>query len=211
MGRWTLGLLGVVTFVGLVGCEKPTEQKARGAYLYNYCEQCHGGAGEGLLLVKAPPIAGMPQWYVESQLLKFRDGHRGAHADDTDGLKMRPMARTLQSEEDLKTVAAYVANLPANPPWPATLAGGDASKGKTYFATCVACHGADAGGNEAVKAPPIKNHPDWYMLAQLKKFKAGIRGTNPGDITGMQMRAMSTTLPDEQAMKDVIAHILTLR
>jgi len=48
---------------------------------------------------------------------------------------------------------------------------------------------------------------DWYMLSQLKKFKEGIRGTNPQDIGGMQMRPMSMTLVDEQAMKDVIAHI----
>ena len=44
----------------------------------------------------------------------------------------------------------------------------------------------------------------------LKKFKEGVRGTNPQDIGGMQMRPMSMTLVDEQAMKDVIAYIRTL-
>ena len=48
------------------------------------------------------------------------------------------------------------------------------------------------------------------MLAQLKKFKEGIRGAHPKDITGMQMRPMAMILPDEQAMKDVIAYIQTI-
>jgi hypothetical protein len=47
-------------------------------------------------------------------------------------------------------------------------------------------------------------------LTQLKNFKSGVRGTNPQDITGAQMRPMSMILADEQAMKDVIAYIQTL-
>jgi hypothetical protein len=48
------------------------------------------------------------------------------------------------------------------------------------------------------------------MLAQLKKFKTGVRGANPADTTGNTMRAMSAILVDEQMMKNVIAHIGTL-
>jgi cytochrome c553 len=197
--------------IAFAGCGSPQEPAARGEYLYNYCAQCHGDAGEGSTLVAAPPIAGMPQWYVESQLKKFRDGSRGAHAKDVEGLKMRPMARTLQNDADLSTVSAYVAKLPAPPHPKATLEGGNAANGKALFNTCIACHQADASGNQGLNAPPLKGHPDWYMLTQLKKFKSGVRGTNPKDLTGPAMRAIAMTLPDEQAMKDVIAHILTLK
>jgi cytochrome c553 len=48
------------------------------------------------------------------------------------------------------------------------------------------------------------------LLAQLKKFKDGIRGGTLADIEGSQMRPMATALADEQAMKDVVAHIATL-
>ena len=48
------------------------------------------------------------------------------------------------------------------------------------------------------------------MLTQLQHFKAGVRGTAPGDAQGALMRPMSMTLPDEQAMRDVIAFIMTL-
>jgi cytochrome c553 len=197
--------------LALGACGSPTEPAARGEYLYNYCAQCHGADGEGSRLVDAPPIAAMPQWYLESQLMKFRDGARGAHPQDIEGLKMRPMARTLKDDADLKTVATYVAGLPAAPPQAATLTGGDAAKGATLFGTCMACHGVDGSGNKALNAPSLIGHPDWYMFAQLKKFKSGVRGTDAKDLTGPAMRAIAMTLPDEQAMKDVVAHILTLR
>ena len=71
----------------------------------------------------------------------------------------------------------------------------------------MACHGPTGGGNEAMRAPPLAKLDDWYVLTQLKKFKAGIRGTNPADLSGATMRPMAATLPDEQAMRDVIAHI----
>ncbi len=51
---------------------------------------------------------------------------------------------------------------------------------------------------------------DWYMLAQLKKFKGNIRGNSPKDIEAMSMKPIVALLKDEQAMKDVIAYIQTL-
>jgi cytochrome c553 len=59
-------------------------------------------------------------------------------------------------------------------------------------------------------APDIRFTGDWYLLAQLKKFKSGQRGTNPKDIKGATMRPMAMTLANEQAMKDVVAYIMTL-
>jgi hypothetical protein len=49
------------------------------------------------------------------------------------------------------------------------------------------------------------------MLTQLQNFKARVRGGNPQDVQGALMYAMSNTLVDEQAMKDVIAYIQTLK
>ena len=93
---------------------------------------------------------------------------------------------------------------------PSTLQGGDATAGSGAYAVCTACHGPDGKGNQALNAPPIAGQHDWYLVSQLKKFKSGIRGTHPKDITGAQMRPMSMTLADEQAMKNVVAHISTL-
>ena len=178
--------------------------------LFQLCQQCHGDQAQGNRPVNAPNIAGLPQWYIDSQLKKFKTGGRGTHFDDITGMQMRPMAMSLHNDEEIKTIAAYVSSLPAKKPEP-VLTAGDANRGKTLFAPCVACHQADAGGNEALKAPPLNHANDWYLESSLKKFKAGIRGTNPLDQTGALMRPMSQTLVDDQAVADVVAYITTLQ
>lgn len=184
---------------------------ARGAELYDTCRPCHGTGGHGDSTLAAPAIAGLPLWYIEAQLNKFRSGIRGAHPSDSEGARMRPMARSLNLEGDVSSVAQYVASLSATPSAP-TLAGGDPTAGSTRYTTvCVVCHGADAAGLEAMGAPSLLTQPDWYLVRQLEKFKSGVRGADPRDVQGAQMAAMSGTLEDHQAMLDVIAYIRTLR
>ena len=51
---------------------------------------------------------------------------------------------------------------------------------------------------------------DWYLVTQLKNFKAGFRGSDPLDTFGAPMRAMAAGLRDEQAIIDVVSYINTL-
>lgn len=188
--------------------------------VYQLCTQCHGQNLEGNPAIAAPAVAGLPAWYVEAQLHKFKDGVRGTHFDDLAGMRMRPMAMSL-TEGDISTIAEVVAGKHSH--GTATHGqptighsdeleshSGDAAKGKPLFAACAACHGPDAAGNEALKAPPLAGSDDWYLLTQLKNFKHGVRGANPMDTTGAQMRPMAQGLADEAAMRDVVAYIGTL-
>jgi cytochrome c553 len=181
-----------------------------GAELFQLCAQCHGPEAAGNRSVNAPSIAGLPQWYLEAQLKKFKSGGRGTHFDDQSGMQMRPMAMSLATDAEITAIAQYVAAMPPAKPMP-QLTGGDALKGQGLFVTCTACHGPQGAGNEAMKAPPLNHASDWYLFASIGKFKAGVRGTNPADTSGALMRPMALTLPDEQAMKDVIAYIMTLQ
>jgi cytochrome c oxidase subunit 2 len=178
----------------------------RGAELYELCTQCHGVAGEGNQAALAPGIAGLPEWYVLAQLQHFKKGERGMHPEDTGGLRMYPMSQTLKTPEDMQAVAAFVAAMPKVSS-ERTLEGGDATRGAQLYTICVACHGPDGAGNEALGSPPIAGQSDWYLLSSLQKLKSGHRGTYPNAVV---MRGMAGTLTDEQAMKDVIAHIMTL-
>jgi cytochrome c oxidase subunit II len=90
------------------------------------------------------------------------------------------------------------------------LAAGDAARGKTLYATCGACHGANGEGLEALNAPKLAGQEEWYVVRQLQNFKNGIRGNNPRDTYGMQMAPMAQTLVDDQSMQDVAAYIRTL-
>ena len=201
-----VGLWAIFSAACSVAGEPPVPA---GKELFQLCQQCHGETALGNQKVNAPSIAGLPQWYIEAQLKKFKGGGRGTHFDDLSGMQMRPMAMSLNNDGEITAISAYVAALPAQKPTPAL--SGDPNKGKTLFAPCVACHQADAGGNEALKAPPLNHANDWYLAASLKKFKAGIRGTNPLDQSGGLMRPMAQTLPDEQAIADVVAYITTLQ
>jgi cytochrome c553 len=181
-------------------------QEDRGKVLFGLCTQCHGEDGGGDPVALAPGIAGLGEWYILAQLGKFRSGLRGTHFDDIPGMRMRPMSLTLRSEDDVNAVAAYVASLPPASPEP-TVEGGDAQRGKTLYAVCAACHGAKGEGNQTLFAPSLVHTGDWYVLSSLERFKTGARGSNPLDQTGIMMRPMAMTLPDEQALKDVAAYV----
>ena len=208
IGKPGLHAVILAALVFVVAAEAAAENQ-RGAALFDLCTQCHGEQGEGKELYLAPAIAGMGEWYVTSQLEMFRDGARGLHHADVGGMRMVPMSRYLKSEDDVKAVAAYVASLPKTAATPA-VHGGDAAKGQAAYALCASCHGADGKGNQQMNAPRLAGTSDWYLLNALRKYKAGTRGSNPANATAMLMRGMAMSLADEQAMKDIIAHINTL-
>jgi len=199
----------VLLFLGVSACGRaPTPGLSRGEALFDTCVPCHGADGGGDETLAAPTIAGLPQWYVEAQLRKFQAGHRGGKAFDTTGIRMKAMSWSLDLEGDLESVAEYVSSLPAV--MPEVTVQGNAQAGQAAYQTCAACHGPAAQGLESLGAPPLAGQSDWYMLAQLRKFKSGLRGADPEDISGGTMRPNALLLED-QAMLDVVAYIQTLR
>lgn len=208
--EWSMRVSAVVLGVLLTGCGGTPEQGlARGKDLYDTCVPCHGDDGAGKPALGAPAIAGLPAWYVEAQLKSFQAGYRGYSAFDTVGIRMKTMSWSLDLEGDNASVAEYVAGMTATGPHPATVTG-DAAAGQAAFALCASCHGADGKGNEVLKGPPLAGQHDWYLLAQLRKFKAGHRGTRQGDVWGAAMRPNSMAL-DDAAMANLVAYIQTLR
>lgn len=208
----------------------PAADTAHGQQLFSLCAQCHGDAGQGNQALGAPAIAGLPTWYVQGQLVKFSTGLRGKHFDDLEGMRMRPMSlwliasaharRNLAGETadptevdpNIRDVAAYVGAMPAAAPAP-TLTGGNAQAGEAAYAACSSCHGQNGEGSEPLTAPPLAGQSDWYLLRSLEKYKAGARGYDAeNDSLAFMMASMSgALLADEQAMRDVVAFISTLK
>lgn len=183
------------------------EAALSGAQLYGSCSSCHGTTGEGNASLGAPRIAGMPRWYVAAQVQRFKDGRRGRHFDDVEGLKMRAMAMQMATPAQVEAVATYVASLPVRPSQPTLTA--DPAAGQAKFAVCSACHGAKGEGNEALNAPPLAGMGDWYVARQLRKFQAGVRGAVKDDPIGAQMAGMAmTVLPAE--VDSVAVHVQSL-
>lgn len=177
---------------------------------YRYCAVCHGVELVGNQAVDAPKLAGLPAWYLSRQMEAFRQGWRGTHPGDATGMEMRPQA-TVLTPKQVDAAVAYAASVPAHNAHAARPAvTGDPVRGETLYEPCAACHGERGEGNEALLSPPLAGQSDWYMATQLEHFRSGARGTAPGDTQGSIMRASALTLPDDQAIVDVVAYINTL-
>ena len=159
------------------------------------------------MALNAPKLSGQDPRYLKEQLRKYKAGIRGTHEEDIYGRQMQPMAATLVNDTLVDNVVAYISSLPDTPA-PATITG-NIENGARLYSVCANCHGADGAGVK-MNAPRQAGISDWYLLSQLKNFKAGIRGGHPADLHGKQMGFMSRILMTEQDMRDVVAYINTL-
>ena len=180
---------------------------ALGAASFAVCAACHGAKGEGLAALNAPKLSGQDPRYLRRQLQNYKRGLRGTLEDDVYGRQMAPMAATLVNDAIIDNVIAYIGTLPDSPAPPTV--DGDVAHGARLHVLCANCHGADGQGIK-MNAPRLAGMSDWYLLNELKDFKQGLRGHDPEDLRGKQMRFMAQTLQDDQAMRDVIAYINTL-
>lgn len=199
--------LGALT-AGLLGTAPVSAEVVPEATDGFYCTTCHGTEGQGNVAIDAPRIAGMERWYLERQMNLFRDELRGTHPEDLPGQEMQPMAAILDDEK-LEQVLDWVGEwdyVAAEP----TLTEGDARNGRSLYQSCVACHGAAGEGREMMNAPALAGQNDWYLVQQLKNFKAGYRGYDNADTYGNQMRMMAQPLSGEQDIIDVVSYINTL-
>lgn len=175
---------------------------------FGYCYTCHGTEGRGNQPVSAPRIGGMEGWYIERQLNAFRAGWRGTHPGDYQGGEMRVMAVALPGPDAVARAAELFAAHPMTET-PDTVVG-DTERGRVLYGACATCHGDAGEGLVTLEAPALAHQSDWYLVTQLNHYREGVRGSHPDDRLGQQMRAMAATLPDEQAVRDVVAYINAL-
>lgn len=84
---------------------------AKGQAAFAVCTACHGTDGAGNESVNAPPIRNLQDWYVVTQLTKFKAGHRAYAKDDTIGASMKAMANTVPDEAAARDLAAHIHTL----------------------------------------------------------------------------------------------------
>jgi len=181
-----------------------------GQQQYAVCASCHGQQGEGNQALNAPKLNGLQPWYIERQIKYYQQGVRGAHPDDQYGLQMAPMAGMLATDDAIRNVAAYISQLPVTSAT-ATVSGDSANGMSIYNANCAACHGREGQGSWATDAPSLAGMSDWYILTQLRNFKAEIRGAHAEDDYGEQMVSFSTAMRNEEQLNDVVSYLNTLR
>lgn len=90
-----------------------------------------------------------------------------------------------------------------------TLLAGVAEAGN-QFDYCLVCHGANANGNLAIRAPKLSGMEALYMTRQLKNFAAGTRGVPADDVSGHEMRPVALRLEKEGVLDAAVQFIGTL-
>jgi cytochrome c553 len=89
-------------------------------------------------------------------------------------------------------------------------AAADTGAGKALYGPCVTCHGAGGEGRLALNAPALAGQDAEYLSRQIRHFQNGVRGSDPRDVLGGQMRGMAATVSGEEAIANVVAYIGTL-
>jgi cytochrome c553 len=130
------------------------------------CAVCHGPDGESSTPA-FPRLAGQNATYVARQLAAFKSGARRSPT-------MQPMVTEL-SEADFAALGAWYASRPTHvhPVEDPAVAfagralwtGGNVPAG---VPACVACHGADGHGGEAI--PRLAGQHAMYVVRQLRQF-----------------------------------------
>lgn len=172
------------------------------------CSPCHAPNGNGYQSEFSPKISGQEDWYMSRQLMNFRNDLRGDGDSEIWAKQMNFHIKDFGPTQLLSFVD-YIQTLEDTPA--EVTVEGDVARGRDlYTQTCSLCHGDGAMGNPALNSPRLAGMSDWYMVIQLEKFRSGLRGRHPEDIYGAQMLPFALTLPDEEAMTDVVAYINTL-
>ena len=181
---------------------------ANNAY-QTHCASCHGTTGAGNPSLGAPNLTLFSNTYIERQLRGFREGWR----DTTD-----PYTQTMSAAVgalDAGVVADAVLAIDRLPDSRkisvAKPAAGNADRGADlYTAYCGACHGTNAGGNDALGAPSLLGLDADYLARQYRHFSEGRRGFHADDRYGKQMNRLSRSLKDPSLIDDVSAYVAQL-
>jgi cytochrome c oxidase subunit 2 len=200
-----INLPTIACVVGLVMLSLTARADTAAPAAYQGCVACHGAAGQGNAALNAPALAGQGSAYLQRQLHHFKSGVRGTDPRDTLGAQMVPMATAL-SDADVELIATFLTELPV----PATtpMPGRDLKNGNNYYQSkCGACHGGQAEGNPGLNSPALAMLDAAYLKRQVQNFQQGVRGAHADDKYGRQMRMMSTSLPSDKDLDDVIAFI----
>lgn len=174
-----------------------------------HCASCHGASGAGNPSLGAPNLTLFSNAYLERQLRGFQEGWR----DTTD-----PYTQTMSAAVGALDAGAVAEALLAIDQLPdlrkisvAKPVAGNADRGADlYTAYCGACHGTNAGGNDALGAPTLLGLDAHYLARQYRHFSEGRRGFHADDRYGKQMNRLSRSLKDPSLIDDVSAYVAQL-
>ena len=175
-------------FSGLTPAElsRNPNAMATGERLFiNNCATCHGSDARGSKgfpnLTDTDWLHGGTPEKIEETILLGRIG------------VMPPMAAAVGTPQDVRNVANYVLSLSGSAHNPI-----QAAAGRSKFAACAACHGADGKGNIALGAPNLTDKVwlhgwgDEAIIAMVSHGKTNAMPPQAGRLTPEQIHVLAT-------------------
>ncbi len=216
--KWQ-GWLAVAGLVALpLGAVELDGGKAAGKDINGTCAACHGEFGAGGKNGEYPRIAGQQVKYIESQLRSFRARTRV-------NIPMFPYTQERElSDEDIKEVSAYLAQIELPTKMPTFTGNEDAltrllavekvmivpraegdveAGGAIYQKKCASCHGKAGKGRGMF--PMLVGQYTNYLKRQVDLYLKGDRPHDDDGTTGVL-----NTL-QEKDVNDILAYLTTLQ
>ncbi len=216
--KWQ-GWLAVAGLVALpLGAVELDGGKAAGKDINGTCAACHGEFGAGGKKGEYPRIAGQQVKYIESQLRSFRSRTRV-------NIPMFPYTQERElSDEDIKEVSAYLAQIELPTKMPTFTGNEDAltrlqmvekvmivpraegdvdAGGAIYQKKCASCHGKAGKGRGMF--PMLVGQYTNYLKRQVDLYLKGDRPHDDDGTTGVL-----NTL-QEKDINDILAYLTTLQ
>jgi cytochrome c oxidase cbb3-type subunit 3 len=165
---------------------KDAQAMAIGERLFmNNCSQCHASDARGN---KGIPNLADSDWLYGGSPATIKEtitnGRMGT---------MPVMAAAVGTSEDVKNVAQYVLSLSGSPHDSV-----QASLGKSKFAACAACHGADGKGTQAMGAPNLTDdvwlhgYGEAAIIAMINGGKSNQMPAQAGKLTQGQIHILTS-------------------
>jgi cytochrome c553 len=208
MNFWTiskLAALSLATIVATLNVPAHAEDAATGKQLFmtRTCFACHGKDGAKAILMY-PNLAGQSQAYLYEQMKDIAAGKRVSGPDARGYPRTQAMKDVMGivSDEELKTIAAWLSTLPPPPIKPGDAA--KAAEGSALYAKsgCVGCHGP-SGAKPIAGYPIVGGQKQNYLALQIKEIRDGVRANGRSRV----MRAIIARLSD--ANIDALAEYLS--
>ena len=154
----------------------------------NNCATCHGSDAKG---AKGFPNLADNDWLYGGSPAVIMQSIQNGRAGVMPDLGLSPKNAAL--------LAYYVQGLAG-----AEVTEHVQEKGKTLFAVCAACHGADGSGNQALGAPNLTDNI-WLHGSRLPEIEAILLNGKQGNMPGFD------TLLNENEIKLLTAYVYSLR
>lgn len=174
-------LMGLAVTAAATAASEDQLKAGKRVYMTKTCLACHGRGGAAPVL-SYPMIAGQNEAYIVSQMEAIRDGERIGSVDPATGHPfVQGMADIMHllTDDDIKDVAAWLAEQPAGAPKPIDPAPDEAllAAGEKAFKQlgCKACHGADGSKPSNKKYPFISGMNPEYAIRAMTEIRDKVR------------------------------------